>query len=126
MSVEITYDETGMHIVVTNGMAAEVTGAMSCPECGEPVGFIVAWFTENVIKPVRSYQLVGCFHEFDVSEYYLHATLRPDGLVDYEIRPVPEDRTYDPVATVAERYLWTTAGNSNSTRENFHLYGGQG
>lgn len=121
--IEIVKDEEGMRIIVTDGMAAKVDDRLLCPECGMAAGFVVAWFTENMVRPVRAYQLLSCSHEFDTRKYYLHAELREGNEDWYEIRPVPEDQKYDAVATAVERYLWTTAGNSESSREIFHMYG---
>lgn len=122
--IEIIYEQDQMRVVVTDGMAHEVGDRLKCPKCGVPAGFLIAWFTENVIKPVRAYQLLACTHEFDTRTHYLHAQAAEGERVQYEIRPVPEDRKYDPVATAVEAALWRTAGGAESTRDNFHLYGG--
>jgi hypothetical protein len=122
--IEIVSDENGMRIIVTDGMSAPVGDRLVCPRCGVPAGYIVAWFTENAVRPVRAYQLLACGHEFSTRVFYLHAELRPGNEVAYEIRPCPDDLRYDPTATSIERWIWTTAGTAESSREIFHMYGG--
>lgn len=125
MSVEIVKDENGMRVIVTDGMSLAVGDRLPCPECGEPAGYLIAWFTQNMVRPVRAYQLLSCGHEFDTREFYLFALWDADDRTEilYELRPLPEDRVYDPVGTAVETGVWRMAGNAQSSREIFHAYG---
>lgn len=121
--IEIIKDEDGIRIIVTNGASLEVGDRLVCPECHTAAGHLVAWFTENVVRPVRAYQLLACSHEFSTREFYLVSVVTGDEPARYEIRRVPADRRYDPRLTAHEAALWRTAGSAESSRDIFHLYG---
>ncbi len=127
MSVEIIQDADGIRVIVTDGMSLPVADRLPCPTCGTAASYLIAWFTENMVRPVRSYQLLSCGHEFSTREYYLFAMWEADDRSDilYELRPLPEDRKYDPVGTAVETGLWRMAGSAESSREIFHAYGGE-
>ena len=72
MTIELTYDESGLHVTADDEQVLHVPSGMVCPRCGETAPYIVA-LPGSELRLVSAYMLLTCTHVFPIPGWRLVA-----------------------------------------------------